>query len=383
MKTANDCRTRDEYHRYHTELRVFLNKTATKRAIGSKGVNAIKKMKRELRSKEHKLAGYIRHGIKSNMLAMTTSPAECHNHHIRHGIDNASCRHPCHESIRRTVTRIQRAFRERRGRAHDELSSVSMFSRAWSSDFLIRKGQALVDRNHARRLHLKCARLTTYTFICWNFDVADFISHPHPLYAHLPELLRVTLIIFSPSTCRKKFAKCNCGQREGVGVACSCFYRIATMVGLTDEEIAFPGTVDIRYWKLFHTHYGTPGRIGDMLYKAQDDAFVNEGKGIPLSDELYNRFIGQASDDTRYPQLGSNTSWTDYHEAIYFRKRDSISVRDIQRYRALSSPDQFYDGEWAQVGANDDFVSKSQMSPAGKNARRYRRVCPEKKERFI
>ena len=131
------------------------------------------------------------------------------------------------------------------------------------------------------------------------------------------------------------------------------------MVGLTNEEIAFPGTVDIRYWKLFHTHYGTPGRIGDMLYKAQDDAFVNEGKGIPLSDELYNRFIGQATDDTRYPQLGSNTSWTDYHEAIYFRKRDSISVRDIQRYRALSSPDQFYDGEWAQVGANDDFVSKS------------------------
>ena len=90
MKTANDCRTRDEYQRYHAELTVFLNKPATKRAIGSKGVNAIKKMKRELRSKEHKLAGYIRHGIKSNMLAMTTSPAECHNHHIRHGTDNAS-----------------------------------------------------------------------------------------------------------------------------------------------------------------------------------------------------------------------------------------------------------------------------------------------------
>ena len=43
MKTANDCRTRDEYHRYHAELTVFLNKPATKRAIGNKGVNAIKK----------------------------------------------------------------------------------------------------------------------------------------------------------------------------------------------------------------------------------------------------------------------------------------------------------------------------------------------------
>ena len=138
-------------------MTVFLNKPSTKRAIGRKGVNAIKQMKRDLRLKEHKLAGYVCHGIKSNMLAMTTSPAECHNHHINYGIDNASCKHHTQDTLRRTVTCIQRAFCKRRGRAHDELSSVAMYSRAWSSDFLIRKDQALVDRNHARCLHLKCA----------------------------------------------------------------------------------------------------------------------------------------------------------------------------------------------------------------------------------
>ena len=148
--------------------------------------------------------------------------------------------------------------------------------------------------------------------------MAEFLQHPDPLYAHLPELLQVTVIIFSPSICRKKIAKCNCGQQEGVGVACPCFYLTAKLMGLTNNQMVFPGTVDIRYWKLFHTHYGTPGRIGDMLYKAQDDAFVNKGKGIPLPDHLYYSFIGEPTDDTRYPQLGSNTSWSDYNEAIFF-----------------------------------------------------------------
>ena len=31
-------------------------------------------MKKELRAREDKLAGYVRHGMKSHMLAMTTSP---------------------------------------------------------------------------------------------------------------------------------------------------------------------------------------------------------------------------------------------------------------------------------------------------------------------
>ena len=145
-------------------------------------------------------------------------------------------------------------------------------------------------------------------------------------------------------------------------------------------EIIFPGNVDIRYWKLFHTHYGTPGRIDDMLYKAQDDAFVNEEKGIPLPDDLYNCFIGEPTDDTRYPQLGSNTSWSNYYEAIFFRKRDTISIRDTQRYHALSSPDHFYDGEWAHVRDNDDFVSKSQMSPAGKRMQEDIASCVQKRK---
>ena len=127
-------------------------------------------------------------------------------------------------------------------------------------------------------------------------------------------------------------------------MACPCFYHIAKLVGLTNEEMIFPGAVVIGYWKLFHTHYGTPGRIGDMLYKAQDDAFVNKGKGIPLSDDLYNKFFPQESDDSMYPQLGSNTSQSDYDRQSFPQARIShrtgramlpcIGVtRPVQRWR--------------------------------------------------
>ena len=132
MKTANDCRTRNEYHHYHAKITLFFNKPSTTAAIGINAVNAIKQMKRDLCLKEHKLAGYVCHGIKSNMMAMTTSPAKCHNKHICHGKDKSSCKHHIQDALHLITTHIQRAFCKRREQAHDEFSSVAMFSRDWT-----------------------------------------------------------------------------------------------------------------------------------------------------------------------------------------------------------------------------------------------------------
>ena len=100
MKMSKACRTPAKYNRYHAELSMFLEMPATKKALGKECIAAIFKMKLSLREKEHKLAGYVQHGIKSNMGAMTTSPTEGQNKHIRHGDDHCSTRHHTHTALR-------------------------------------------------------------------------------------------------------------------------------------------------------------------------------------------------------------------------------------------------------------------------------------------
>ena len=93
MKMSKSCRTPAKYNRYHAELSVFLKIPRNQKDLGQECIAAMFKLKLTLREKEHKLAGYVRHGIKSNMGAMTTSPTEGHNKHIHHGDDHCSVRH--------------------------------------------------------------------------------------------------------------------------------------------------------------------------------------------------------------------------------------------------------------------------------------------------
>ena len=107
MKMSKSCRTPAEYNRYHAELSVFLKMPTTQKALGQECIAAMFKLKLTLREKEHKLAGYVRHGIKSNMGAMTTSPTEGQNKQICHGDDHCSVRHDANTALRRLIFRIQ------------------------------------------------------------------------------------------------------------------------------------------------------------------------------------------------------------------------------------------------------------------------------------
>ena len=87
MKMSKDCSSPAEYNRYHAELSCFLEEPETVKALQKDAIVAIFWMKHTLWDKEPKLAGYVRHGMKNNMGAMTTSPAESQNTHIRTGLD--------------------------------------------------------------------------------------------------------------------------------------------------------------------------------------------------------------------------------------------------------------------------------------------------------
>ena len=369
MKMSKDCRNKPEYDRYHAELSIFLGLKTTKSMLTRDCINAIKQMKRELRSRENKLAGYVRHCMKSHMLAMTTSPVEGQNVHLRHGGDQLGERYHTNDAVRRMVTRIQRNFRARRARAFDELSRNCIFSIAWTGTYFIRKGQALVDRFHAKRRWLKSARLSRDTYITWNFDIDEWMELPDKLYVHLPCMLRVEVLKLSPLSDENPFIKCTCGVREGIGVPCACYFRIGDNAGLSFRDIIHPRMLDIRYWKLFHTHYGTNTNLGEWIYRAQEEAFENESRGIPVTPivmEKLSREHANVNNNIVYPQLGPNTSQSDLQEALFVRNRETTTVRDMERYRELERKEDYQDGPWSRVNGSDDFVTTACMSPTGR-----------------
>ena len=364
MKMCNSCRTKDEYDRYHAELTIFLNLGTTQSVLSRDCINAIKEMKRAIRAREPKLAGYVRHGLKSHMLAMTTSPVEGQNKHFRHGEYKVGVNYHTDRALNRIMTRIQQNFRKRKMRADDELTSNCVFSNAWSGTYLIRKGQALVDRFHANRLFLKSARLSKHVYITWYFDLDnDYENYPDSLDVHLPVMLRVERLTLDAAG---NFVKCSCGVREGVGLPCQCYFRIATNAQLTPNQMIDPCMADIRYWKLFHTHYETDTDIGRLLKRAQAEAFLNEGKGILVPTVVMDKLSSEASENPVYPQLGPNTTEQDFKEAMFVRNRSSTTLRDIHKYRDLDIKENFKDGAWKDVVGDDDFTTVTKLSPAGK-----------------
>lgn len=361
---------------------------STKKALGKECIAAMVELNLSLREKEHKLAGYVRHGIKNNMGTMTTLPTEQHNKPICHDEGHCSVRHHTHAALRLLINRIARNFRACRAQAHSDLVRSCVFSNAWTSDYLIWKGQALLNHNHTNRKFLKSARLSRTVFISWNFDIGDWVEQSHPLHHVTPHMLRVNEIHLHPNDTGTgpDYIKCICGEHEGIGVPWSCFFRQCEDVELEDQEMIDPCMLDVQYWKICHTHYpGNSGHaltqedtIDNLILWSQAEAFENEGKGICVPRTVMSALLSNPN-DCEYPIHGKNTTRKDLVEAMFTRQRPTTTVLDIKRFWLCKSPDNYVDKDWSQLVNNDDFCSVKTISKTGKNLQeRINRSIKEK-----
>ena len=141
MKMSKDCNSSAEYNHYHGEFSCFLEEHDMVRALGREAVAAIFQLKRTLRAKEHKLSGYARHGMKNHMHAMTTSPTEGQNVHLRHGPDQMGHKYQTHKALQRMLNRIESRFRHRKHRTSAELFKTHFFPARGPEIIALRKGR--------------------------------------------------------------------------------------------------------------------------------------------------------------------------------------------------------------------------------------------------
>ena len=127
--------------------------------------------------------------------------------------------------------------------------------------------------------------------------------------------------------------------------------------------------VDVRYLKLYHTHYGKDGVVGDLLLTAQNESFLNEGTGTEITVELMH-LLWSTTDNTVYPLVGKNTTEGDLIEAMFAIDRSTTTVMDIERVRACDSPEDYQDGDWTERGVNDDLCAEENLAWLGQSLKR-------------
>jgi hypothetical protein len=157
MSQCTECETKFEYDRSQQELTKFLNLEKTILELGSECINAVINLKENLRSREFKLANYIRMEMRNCMDACTTSPVESNNNAIKHGSFAVHCNMNLDKATQRMLNGFNSRLRRRKNRACRAVNKTNRASRAPTKKHIIQKGQGLIDRNYDEREHFKSA----------------------------------------------------------------------------------------------------------------------------------------------------------------------------------------------------------------------------------
>ena len=193
ISQSTDCTTKPEYGRSQLELKSFLYLEEVIDVLGVQCVKAIVTFQDHLKTNEYKLAGYVRDDIKNCMDVCSTSPVEGNNCVIKHGPSFINFRMNLDKTIYRRMQGINNRLQRRRNRVLRELNKFNQASCAPTKDYVIRKGQALIDRSYDARHNHKKAQIAPLCFLSWNFDypdnaeVSSDLKLYRPMFYHVQE----------------------------------------------------------------------------------------------------------------------------------------------------------------------------------------------------
>ena len=202
-----------------------------------------------LRSKEDKLGNHLRHRIHNCMDALTTSPVESSNCALKHGSHAIHSNMNLDNTCTRALDGVQNKIQRRRNAAEREMARTNNASRGVTKDFLIRKGQGLIDKEHDNRLRYFCAQVDNKRWYVWCFEKERLKSYQQGWQWNVMTRFHHVRIVTLESFGGKKFMKCTCCYRERVGTPCR------HVLCVTGGEIELP-MVDVCWLKAFHVHYG-------------------------------------------------------------------------------------------------------------------------------
>ena len=144
------------------------------------------------------------------------------------------------------------------------------------------------------------------------------------------------------------------------------------------------GQFNIKYSNIYESHYNDGSEIGKTLMKAQEECFVNEGLGVPVTDEDLN-LVMENSAGKELPALLFDTTQQDYDDANFVKSRLYCTYNDLRSYK--KSKQDGRGGGWME---NDVLSDQGEVcgtsggyghkSPAAKELQKRVRETTKRKE---
>ena len=282
--------SKNEYDRSYELLLEFLSRKETVDDLGEECIAAVKKLQSQLRTKEFKLANYLRFQIRNSNDASTTSPVESANSWMKSGDVNVDSNMNANNSTTRVVRGINNRLKKRKNEAMREVKKTYKASCAPTNPFVISKGQGQIDHCYDCRLHMKSAWINADTCLVWDFDAwVEEVSTTNitnlSLLCNVPIFMRIRHVSVT-SDFRGNYLKCSCMKWKRRGHPCECIFCVLENTDLPDEKKMDMAMIEVRFWKAFSAYFGDDTPIGRMLVDAQSQGYRGENYGVAISTEV-------------------------------------------------------------------------------------------------
>lgn len=287
-------------------------------------INAIKRFQKKMSDKQKYVAYYIRVKIPMSFDAMTTSPVESMNAHLK---DTMGVSHNSNSST--TCVKVSKGASAMISSFHKDaqwqLQFTSLASKLDIKDTLIRESLYICNQNFDRRMKLHCVQTSRDEWIMWKFPerihrkTNQYVDMEIPKFLNVFQVRMRTLLDVS-------FLDCDCCFYERCGIPCEHVFLLTNT--LSHEMIK------IQHWKIYASHYDSTDGLGMELKKCQLDMMKYEGMGVPIGKTMLES-IRDHDQSCTYPNLYFGTQMEDYKEAMYILENKQCVTE--YEYRKIST----------------------------------------------
>ena len=338
--------------------------------------DAIESFQYKIALKEKYLANWLRKEIPNSYDAMTTSPVESLNCHIKHKtkantLNNTSKSllmitsgmsvgvlllirlyqlvYTNSYNLRSHPTGTDQRISDINKNAQRELQLTVISSKLSLREVFTRKCIYMLHDLFDARTKQYCVLLEDKTWIVWSFeyDPPEFDGDKFQLSDLFPTFASIYRVHVTKQG-QQSFMKCDCRHYERCGIPCS------HILAITDE--IEDTMITVQHRKVFQVHYGCPDSdISTQLMKAVSMQTIYQGMGSPISDECLQRSMSPVpsrlnlsihQDCSEYPLFYKGTTHREYAQALYILgEGNAVTVRELNDKfsQESTSPDLSYE----------------------------------------
>ena len=333
MHCACVYENKEQYDKAHQILTAVLKNALENKHLTKEQYEGFAALQLKITEKERYFSYYIRKEISMTFDAMTTSPVESMNSHLKK-VKKVTGKNTISRSVQMMTEGADERVDDILKKSQCELQLNVIGSKVPAAHLFSRKCVFMLHYQFDIRKKHKCAMVGSDSWLVWNFEVQSFEKDKYRLEESFPRFLNVYQVNLVAMG-KQSFLQCDCRLYTRCGIPCSHVFKVTDT--LSREMLA------IQHWKVFPVYYGSENsEISKSLMKKVMWQETNECFGTPISSSIknhcYRMLPGQPSSENIYPILSDDLTPLEYKQATYvLSTKNSVTMKELNEQFSLVS----------------------------------------------